>query len=277
MRNIENEYVGLISGILYGGKDKPDRTGTGTRSVFGRMLYHDMEAGFPLLTKKKINFNHAKTELLWILQGRTDLDYLVNNGVSYWVRDYERSGRTDRKLGPIYGHQWRNANGIDQLQMVLQELRENPSSRRLMVSAWNVSDIHDMVLPPCHDSFQLFYNAGKLDLMWRQRSADVFLGLPYDIAMYGLLLEMIAEGFDMKPGTLIASLGDCHLYNNHLKQAEQYIAAEQYDLPQLKLDWGGIKLREGANDFVFIPNLDTIRIENYKHSPFIKAELSVGN
>jgi thymidylate synthase len=160
--------------------------------------------------------------------------------------------------------------------MVLQELRENPSSRRLMVSAWNVSDLHDMVLPPCHDSFQLYYNEGKLDLMWRQRSADVFLGLPYDIAMYGLLLELIADGFNMKPGRLIASLGDCHLYNNHLKQAEEYIAAEQYDLPKLKLEWGGIKLREGANDFVFIPPNDTIKIENYKHSPLIKAKLSVG-
>ena len=276
MRNIENEYIGLISGILYGGKDKDDRTGTGTKSVFGRMLYHDMKAGFPLLTKKKINFNNAKTELLWILQGRTDLDYLLDNGVRYWLDDYERSNRTDRKLGPIYGHQWRRFNGIDQLQMVLQELRKNPSSRRLMVSAWNVSDLQYKVLPPCHDSFQLYYNAGKLDLMWRQRSADVFLGLPYDIAMYGLLLELIADGFNMKPGRLIASLGDCHLYNNHLKQAEEYIAAEQYDLPKLKLEWGGIKLREGANDFVFIPPNDTIKIENYKHSPLIKAKLSVG-
>jgi thymidylate synthase len=133
-----------------------------------------------------------------------------------------------------------------------------------------------MVLPPCHYNFQLFYNDGKLDLMWQQRSADVFLGLPYDIAMYGLLLEMIAEGAGYKPGTLIASLGDCHLYNNHLEQAEEYIAAKQYDLPKLKMEWGGIKLREGANDFVFLPNKDTITLEGYNHSPAIKAELSVG-
>ena len=276
MRNIEDEYTGLMSGILHGGKPKADRTGTGTRAVFGRMLYHDMKLGFPILTKKKIIFNHAKTELFWIVEGRSDLDYLIDNGVKYWIPDYQRSGRTDRKLGPVYGHQWRHANGIDQLQVVLQELRENPTSRRLMVSAWNVSDLHDMVLPPCHYNFQLFYNDGKLDLMWQQRSADVFLGLPYDIAMYGLLLEMIADGAGYEAGTLIASLGDCHLYNNHLEQAEEYIAAKQYDLPKLKMEWGGIKLREGANDFVFLPNKDTITLEGYNHSPAIKAELSVG-
>ena len=276
MRNIETEYISLLSGILYGGKPKADRTGVGTRAVFGRMIYHDMELGFPLLTKKKIYFNNAKIELLWILSGRTDLAYLIDNGVNYWTPDYNRSGRTDKTLGPVYGHQWRNFDGNDQLQMVLQEIRKNPTSRRLMVSAWNVSDLHDMVLPPCHYGFQLFINDGRLDLMWQQRSADVFLGLPYDIAMYGLLLEMIAKGAGLKPGTLIGSLGDCHLYYNHLEQAEEFLSAEQYELPKLKLKWGGIKLREGANNFVFIPPSNSIKLENYKHSPAIKAELSVG-
>ena len=276
MRNIETEYISLLSGILYGGKPKADRTGVGTRAVFGRMIYHDMELGFPLLTKKKIYFNNAKIELLWILSGRTDLAYLIDNGVNYWTPDYNRSGRTDKTLGPVYGHQWRNFDGNDQLQMVLQEIRKNPTSRRLMVSAWNVSDLHDMVLPPCHYGFQLFINDGRLDLMWQQRSADVFLGLPYDIAMYGLLLEMIAEGAGLKPGTLIGSLGDCHLYYNHLEQAEEFLSAEQYELPKLKLKWGGIKLREGANNFVLIPPSNSIKLENYKHSPAIKAELSVG-
>ena len=276
MRNIETEYISLLSGILYGGKPKADRTGVGTRAVFGRMIYHDMELGFPLLTKKKIYFNNAKIELLWILSGRTDLAYLVDNGVNYWTPDYNRSGRTDKTLGPIYGHQWRNFDGNDQLQMVLQEIKKNPTSRRLLVNAWNVSDLYDMVLPPCHYGFQLFINDGRLDLMWQQRSADMFLGLPYDIAMYGLLLEMIAEGAGLKPGTLIGSLGDCHLYYNHLEQAEEFLSAEQYELPKLKLKWGGIKLREGANNFVFIPPSDSIKIENYKHSPAIKADLSVG-
>jgi len=276
MRNIETEYISLLSGILYGGKPKEDRTGVGTKAVFGRMIYHDMKLGFPLLTKKKIYFNNAKIELLWILSGRTDLAYLIDNGVNYWTPDYNRSGRTDKTLGPVYGHQWRNFDGNDQLQMVLQEIRENPTSRRLMVNAWNVSDLHDMVLPPCHYGFQLFINDGRLDLMWQQRSADVFLGLPYDIAMYGLLLEMIAEGASLKPGTLIGSLGDCHLYSNHLEQAEEFLSAKQYELPKLKLEWGGIKLREGANDFVFIPPSNSIKLENYKHSPAIKAELSVG-
>jgi len=276
MRNIETEYTSLLSGVLYGGKSKDDRTGTGTKAVFGRMIYHDMELGFPLLTKKKIYFNHAKIELLWIVSGRTDLAYLIDNGVNYWTKDYDRSNRTDKTLGPVYGHQWRNFAGNDQLQMVLKEVRDNPTSRRLMVNAWNVPDLHDMVLPPCHYGFQLFINDGKLDLMWQQRSADVFLGLPYDIAMYGLLLEMIAIGAGLKPGTLIGSLGDCHLYNNHFDQAEEFIAAKQYELPKLKLEWGGIKLREGANDFVFIPPSNTIKLENYNHSPAIKAELSVG-
>ena len=276
MRNIETEYISLLSGILYGGKPKADRTGVGTRAVFGRMIYHDMELGFPLLTKKKIYFNNAKIELLWILSGRTDLAYLVDNGVNYWTPDYNRSGRTDKTLGPVYGHQWRNFDGNDQLQMVLQEIKKNPTSRRLLVNAWNVSDLYDMVLPPCHYGFQLFINDGRLDLMWQQRSADMFLGLPYDIAMYGLLLEMIAEGAGLKPGTLIGSLGDCHLYYNHLEQAEEFLSAEQYELPKLKLKWGGIKLREGANNFVFIPPSDSIKIENYKHSPAIKADLSVG-
>ncbi len=276
MRNIETEYISLLSGILYGGKPKADRTGVGTKAVFGRMIYHDMELGFPLLTKKKIYFNNAKIELLWILSGRTDLAYLIDNGVNYWTPDYNRSGRTDKTLGPVYGHQWRNFDGNDQLQMVLQEIKENPTSRRLLVNAWNVSDLHDMVLPPCHYGFQLFINDGRLDLMWQQRSADMFLGLPYDICMYGLLLEMIAEGAGLKPGTLIGSLGDCHLYYNHLEQAEEFLSAKQYESPKLKLEWGGIKLREGANDFVFIPPSYSIKIENYKHSPAIKADLSVG-
>lgn len=274
MRNIETEYTGLMSGILHGGKEKADRTGTGTRAVFGRMLYHDMALGFPILTKKKIIFNHAKTELFWIVEGRSDLDYLIDNGVKYWIPDYQRSGRTDRKLGPVYGHQWRHANGIDQLQVVLQELRKNPTSRRLMVSAWNVSDLHDMVLPPCHYNFQLFYNDGRLDLMWQQRSADVFLGLPYDIAMYGLLLLMLAEGLGYKPGTLIGQLGDCHLYNNHLDQASLQLSREPKKLPTVDVQIG-LKLMED-NKTIFVPSHNNIKLNNYKCHEAIKAPLSVG-
>lgn len=275
MINIEDEYRGLLSSILHGGMEKPDRTGTGTRSVFGRMLRHDMAAGFPILTTKKIYFDKAITELLWILLGDTSLAYLHERGVRYWDADYERSGRTDGTLGPVYGKQWRDFNGVDQLANLLRSIQTEPHSRRLMVSAWNPADIPDMVLPPCHHGFQVYVNNGKLDLMFLQRSADVFLGLPYDIVMYGALLEMLAEGANLKPGRLTASLGDCHLYNNHLEQAELQLTREPKPLPKLKVDFG-LTIREGAGDFVFIPTKNMISLINYESHPAIKAELSVG-
>ena len=275
MINIEDEYRGLLSSILHGGVEKPDRTGTGTRAVFGRMLRHDMAAGFPILTTKKIYFDKAVTELLWILLGDTSLAYLNNNGVRYWDADYKRSGRVDGSLGPVYGKQWRDFNGVDQLANLLRSIQTEPHSRRLMVSAWNPADIPDMVLPPCHHGFQVYVNNGKLDLMFLQRSADVFLGLPYDIVMYGLLLEMLAEGNNLKPGTLIASLGDCHLYNNHLDQARLQLDREAKQLPTIDIDFG-LKMQDGANNFVFIPTKNMIKLNNYDYHPPIKAELSVG-
>ena len=158
MINIQDEYRGLLSGILYGGKPKKDRTGTGTRSVFGRIIRHNMSAGFPLLTTKRIYFNHAVTELFWMLQGRTDLHYLHTNGVRYWDNNYEKSGRKDGTLGPVYGHQWRSFNGVDQITRLIRDIRECPHSRRLMVSCWNPSDLPNMVLPPCHYNFQIYIN-----------------------------------------------------------------------------------------------------------------------
>jgi thymidylate synthase len=238
MINIEDEYRALMAGILYSGKHKDDRTGTGTRSVFGRTISHDMALGFPLLTGKKISFNAARTELLWILQGRTDLKYLEDNGVKYWRPDYERSGRTDETLGPVYGKQWRDFNGVDQLKDLVYSIEKDPTSRRLMVSAWAPHEMNDMALPPCHYAFQVYINNGVIDLMWMQRSADVFLGLPYDIAMYGLLLELLAKGASLKPGRLIAQLGDCHLYNNHLDQAKEYLSRTNKSLPRLELEEG---------------------------------------
>jgi thymidylate synthase len=275
MINIDEEYRGLLSGVFHAGKDKEDRTGVGTRSVFGRTIRHDMRAGFPLLTTKKIYFKNAVTELLWILQGRTDMQYLHNHGLNYWDADYSRSGRKDGTLGKVYGHQWRNSNGVDQFYNLLQEIRRNPHSRRLMVNAWNPSDLNDMALPPCHYSFQVYINNGKLDLMWQQRSVDIFLGLPYDIAMYGLLLLMLAKGFDYEPGTLIGQLGDCHLYNNHLNQASLQLAREPKKLPTVDVEFG-LKLVEGAGNFVFIPTHNMIKLNDYEpHGP-IKAPLSVG-
>ena len=276
MINIENEYKGLLSEILDKGVDKSDRTGTGTKSVFGRTIRHDMSLGFPILTGKKISFNAAKTELLWILNGRTDLKYLEDNGVKYWRPDYERSGRTDETLGPVYGKQWRDFSGVDQLKNLVYSIITNPDSRRLMVSAWAPHEINDMVLPPCHYAFQVYINDGVMDLMWQQRSADVFLGLPYDITMYGLLLEMLAKGAGLKAGQLIGQLGDCHLYNNHLEQAREYRRRSKRKLPELDLN-SGIKLIEfNDSSELFIPNKDNINLKNYNPYPAIKAELSVG-
>ena len=269
--NIENEYKGLLSEILNTGSDKEDRTGTGTKSLFGRTIKHDMSLGFPILTGKRVSFNAARTELLWILQGRTDLKYLEDNGVKYWRPDYERSGRTDETLGPVYGKQWRDFNGVDQLANLVNAIRINPWSRRMLVSAWNPADMDDMVLPPCHYGFQIYINNGVMDLMWQQRSVDVFLGLPYDISMYGLLLEMLAKGSNLIPGQLIGQLGDCHLYNNHLEQAREYRRRPKRALPQLELE-SGIYLDE----FLYIPLADEIKLINYNPYAAIKAELSVG-
>jgi len=273
MKTIQNEYRGLLSEVLYNGTNKSDRTGTGTTSVFGRTIKHDMSLGFPLLTSKKVSFNAARTELLWILQGRTDLKYLEDNGVKYWRPDYNRSGRTDKTLGPVYGKQWRDFGGIDQLDKVVYAIRENPNSRRIIVSAWNPVEMDDMVLPPCHYAFQVYINNGKMDLIWIQRSADIFLGLPYDIAMYGLLLEMLAKGAHLEPGLLIGQLGDCHLYNNHLDQAAEYLSRVDGILPKLELNSGIYGLMQGG---IYIPKKDEIKLINYNPLSAIKAELSVG-
>jgi thymidylate synthase len=274
MINIDEEYRGLLSGVFHAGKSKEDRTGVGTRSVFGRTIRHDMRAGFPLITTKKVNFNHALTEILWILQGRTDLQYLINHRVNYWTPNYEASGRTDGTLGKVYGYQWRNFNGVDQLFNLLLDINKNPDSRRLMVNAWNPADFDDMALPPCHYGFQVYINDGVMDLMWQQRSVDVFLGLPYDIAMYGLLLLMLAKGSGYEPGQLIGQLGDCHLYNNHLEQAKIQLAREPKALPTVDVSFG-LKVQEGAGNFLFVPSHNMFKINNYESHPGIKAELAV--
>jgi len=275
MISVQDEYRGLLSGVLYGGVSKEDRTGTGTKAVFGRMLRHDMELGFPLLTTKKIYFNHAITELLWILQGRTDIDYLHDHGLTYWDADYKRSGRTDGTLGPVYGYQLRNFNGIDQLEKILKQIKQEPTSRRIMASLWNPVDLDDMALPPCHYSFQVYINDGKLDLMWNQRSADIFLGLPYDFAIYGLLLLMLAKGSGYKPGRLTASLGDCHLYNNHVEQAKQQLSRDFKELPRVGIDFGlSIKCGIPPNYFIRIPTHKMIHLVNYNPHKPIPAPLS---
>lgn len=309
MINIDEEYKGLVSGVFYSGVRKQDRTGTGTISVFGRQISHDMDLGFPLLTTKKVYFNHALTELIWMLNGRTDMQFLEEHGVKYWTPDYNRSGRTDGTLGKVYGYQWRNFNGIDQLFELMFTLQNEPTSRRMMVSAWNPADMEDMVLPPCHYGFQVYtrdlnlderiaiYNktvdpmsrssdyldehmdlygvpSKALDLMWTQRSVDVFLGLPYDIAIYGLLLLYLAKGFGYKPGRLIGQLGDCHLYSNHEDAVKELLTRNHKTLPKVTVDEG---LKFIGHNEIFIPTHNMVTLENYNPHPPIKAPLSVGN
>ena len=274
MQNIENDYHKLVLDLMLS-PEKADRTGTGTKSLFGRTIRHDMSTGFPLLNGKRVYYKQAFHELLWIAQGRTDMEYLHENGVKYWDADYKRSGRTDNTLGPVYGKQWRDFEGVDQLLNLIDEIKSNPTSRRLIVSAWAPQDMSKMVLPPCHYAFQVYVNEGKLSLMWQQRSADVFLGLPYDIAMYGLLLEMLAKGCGLKAGDLIGQLGDCHLYNDHLKQAGVYLSRVHHerDLPRLQLSNG---ITKNEYNQVVIPNFADILIEGYDPLPPISAPLSVG-
>jgi thymidylate synthase len=275
MKNIETQYRSLVKELL-DAPFKPDRTGTGTYSLFGKTLEHDMSAGFPLLLSKKVSFKAAKFELLWILQGRTDMEYLRENGINYWDDDYKRSGRTDGTLGPVYGKQWRNFNGVDQLQRIIIGIMTRPESRRLIVNAWNPSELHQMALPPCHYGFQVYINDNKLDLMWQQRSADVFLGLPYDIAMYGLLLELLAKGAGYKPGRLIAQLGDCHLYSNHREQSKELLSRQLNGKILPVLDLAGSGLTIGYDKDVVVPNEWEIELKHYDPLPAIKAPLSVG-
>jgi thymidylate synthase len=275
MKNIETQYRSLVKELL-DAPFKPDRTGTGTYSLFGKTLEHDMSAGFPLLLSKKVSFKAAKFELLWILQGRTDMEYLRDNGINYWDDDYKRSGRTDGTLGPVYGKQWRNFNGVDQLQRIIMGIMTRPESRRLIVNAWNPSELHQMALPPCHYGFQVYINDNKLDLMWQQRSADVFLGLPYDIAMYGLLLELLAKGAGYKPGRLIAQLGDCHLYSNHREQSKELLSRQLNGKILPVLDLAGSGLTIGYDKDVVVPNEWEIELKHYDPLPAIKAPLSVG-
>ena len=274
MQNIENDYHKLVLDLMLS-PEKADRTGTGTKSLFGRTIRHDMSTGFPLLNGKRVYYKQAFHELLWIAQGRTDMEYLHENGVKYWDADYKRSGRTDNTLGPVYGKQWRDFEGVDQLLNLIDEIKSNPTSRRLVVSAWAPQDMSKMVLPPCHYAFQVYVNEGKLSLMWQQRSADVFLGLPYDIAMYGLLLEMLAKGCGLKAGDLIGQLGDCHLYNDHLKQAGVYLSRVHHerDLPRLQLSNG---ITKNEYNQVVIPNFADILIDGYDPLPPISAPISVG-
>ena len=330
MSAIEYQYLSVLYEIVNHGTYKSDRTGTGTKSIFGYQIIHDMKQGFPLLTTKKMAWKSVVTELLWFLRGDTNIKYLVDNGCNIWNGDAYKAYKTkygyddidsplsmgefitkiktddefakeNGELGPIYGKQWRRwetddldapryehwKKDIDQISNLINELKTNPDSRRLMVNAWNVGKLDQMVLPPCHYGFQVYTrkttreekitNPGKyraISLMWNQRSVDTFLGLPFNIASYALLLEIIAKEVNMIPDELIGSLGDVHLYNNHIEQAKEQYTREPLELPKLSI-----------NDEFWNPEIsiieqiqhikpDDFQVLNYQSHPAIKAPLS---
>lgn len=254
--------------MLEHGRPKPDRTGTGTLSVFGYQMRIDLSRGFPLLTTKKVHFKSVVYELLWFLRGETNIRYLKEHGVSIWDEWADEQG----ELGPIYGKQWRSwtapeGRTIDQLSQVIREIRETPYSRRMVVSAWNVADLPKMALAPCHVLFQFYVQDGKLSCQLYQRSADVFLGVPFNIASYALLTHMIAQVCDLEPGEFIHTFGDVHLYSNHLDQARLQLGREPRPLPTLRLNPSVRSLF----DFTY----DDIVLENYDPHPAIRAPVAV--
>ena len=293
MNKLDEQYRGILAELLYNGKEKKDRTGTGTLSKFGMQIRHKMSDGFPLLTTKKMAVKTMMTELKWFLKGDTNIKYLVDNGCNIWngdaYKNYEEYSRANSygvdflsmeefideiktndefaakwgELGPIYGKQWRDWDNIDQINNLLFQLVANPDGRRLMVSAWNVGEMNDMILPPCHYGFQCYVADGKLSLMWNQRSVDTFLGLPFNIASYGMLLMLLCEETGYKPGDLIGNLGDVHLYNNHVEQAKEQISRDGFNLPTIKLS--NVDILNGEFDYELI---------NYQSATSIKAPLS---
>jgi thymidylate synthase len=231
------QYLDLMQRILDEGVPKGDRTGTGTRSIFGHQMRFDLGDGFPLITTKKLHLKSILYELLWFLRGETNVRYLNEHGVSIWDEWADERG----ELGPVYGHQWRSWPGrdgetIDQISDVVEQIRTNPDSRRLIVSAWNVADVSSMALPPCHLLFQFYVADGRLSCQMYQRSADVFLGVPFNIASYALLTMMMAQVTELAPGDFVHTFGDAHLYDNHLEQARLQLAREPRPLPTLRID-----------------------------------------
>jgi len=313
MNSLDEQYQDLLEYILINGVEKQTRNG-GVLSTFGHQIRHKMSDGFPLLTTKKMYMKGIVTELLWFLRGDTNIKFLIDNDCHIWDGDYIKSGRTDGELGPIYGKQWRSWNkydhqaidknsfpnvktSIDQIANLINELKTNPDSRRLMVSAWNIGELDQMVLPPCHYGFQVYtrelsdnerFNwygnkigshmhhdhieqemnennvpTRAISLMWNQRSVDTFLGLPFNIASYGLLLEIIAKEVNMIPDELIGNLGDVHLYSNHIEQAKEQIGRTPYELPKLVIEHSSLE-----------PVELVYKLENYQSHPTIKAPLS---
>lgn len=261
-------YLDLMRHVRSQGVFKSDRTGTGTYSVFGYQMRYDLKQGFPLVTTKKVHLRSIIHELLWFLKGDTNIAYLKENGVSIWNEWADEKG----DLGPVYGYQWRswpksNGGSVDQIANLIQQIKTNPDSRRLLVSAWNPALVDEMALPPCHCLFQFYVAEGRLSCQLYQRSADIFLGVPFNIASYALLTAMIAQVCGLEVGDFVHTLGDAHLYSNHLEQTDLQLSREPFALPQLKLN---PKVKD-LFDFTF----DDISIENYQHHDAIKAPVAV--
>lgn len=262
------QYLQLLQHILDTGVEKTDRTGTGTISCFGYQARFNLQEGFPLVTTKKLHLKSIIYELLWFLRGETNIQYLTEHGVKIWDEWADENG----ELGPVYGKQWRSwegANGktIDQISDVIKQIKNNPDSRRIIVSAWNVADLPDMALMPCHALFQFYVVNGKLSCQLYQRSADVFLGVPFNIASYALLTMMIAQVCDLEPGEFIHTFGDVHLYSNHIEQARLQLTRKPYPLPVMKLN-------PGVKD-IFGFKFEDFTLENYEAHPHIKAPVAV--
>lgn len=262
------QYLDLLQRILDEGAYKGDRTGTGTYSIFGHQMRFDLSEGFPVLTTKKLHLRSIIHELLWFLKGDSNIKYLKDNGVSIWDEWADENG----DLGPVYGKQWRaweTADGtvIDQIQQLIGQIQKNPDSRRLIVSAWNVADVDKMKLPPCHVLFQFYVNNGEISCQLYQRSADVFLGVPFNIASYSLLLLMVAQVCNLKPKHFIHTFGDAHLYSNHIEQAKLQLTREPKSLPTMKLN-PDVK---SIFDFKF----EDFSLQDYNPDPHIKADVAV--
>lgn len=265
---LEQPYLDLMRTVLEHGVDRNDRTGVGTRSVFGHQMRFDLSRGFPLITTKKLHLRSIIHELLWFLKGDTNIAYLQQNGVRIWDEWADEHGN----LGPVYGYQWRSwpdpkGGSVDQIANVLKQIRTTPQSRRLIVSAWNPAQVDEMKLPPCHCLFQFYVANGRLSCQLYQRSADIFLGVPFNIASYALLLAMVAQVTGLEPGEFIHTLGDAHLYSNHFEQAKEQLTREPKVPPRLVLN------PEVSDLFAF--TFDDIHIEGYDAHPHIKAKVAV--
>lgn len=262
------QFHDLLRHVMEHGTDKSDRTGTGTRSVFGYQMRFDLQKGFPLLTTKKLHTKSIFHELLWFLKGDTNIQYLKDNGVSIWDEWADEKGN----LGPVYGSQWRSwptpdGGHIDQISNVIQQIKKSPDSRRLIVSAWNVAEINNMKLPPCHAFFQFYVSDGKLSCQLYQRSADIFLGVPFNIASYAALTMMVAQVCDLQPGEFIHTFGDAHIYSNHFDQVNLLLSRDCRPLPELKLN----PAVKNIFDFKF----EDLEVVNYNPHPSIKAAVAV--